>query len=89
MTTLEEKRAEDLVELQAWTDWNRVEACLRFGVRKWGIGMFALWLSHKWLDPISDWLSLAADLAIVWLTFWFQGRLNARLDVRMEVRRRA
>ena len=67
-------------EHRAWRDWRRVEACLLFGGKTWGVALLALWLSDHWLAPLSEWLSFAADAAII--TVWLQAvkRINARME---------
>jgi len=54
---------------RAWQDWQRVEACLMFGLRRYGFTVLALWASEHWLRPLSSALMLGADAAILSIHF--------------------
>ena len=47
-------------------DWRRVEACVRFGVSRWGLTIAVLVLASYWLWPVSEWLFVVAAVGILW-----------------------
>ena len=65
---------------RAWRDWRRVEECLVCGVERWGFTLAGLWLSNHWLEPLSVWLSAAADVVILTVHFQVVKRIDARME---------
>lgn len=67
-------------EQRAWRDWSRVEECVAFGVKRWGLTLFAALLVNKYVSPESAWLELLLIGLILWLHRVWVTREDARLS---------
>jgi hypothetical protein len=69
---------------QARQDWLRVEACIRFGLERWGwVGSLALavWAGWQWLHDTSDWVfAVFAVLVAIGAVASVRQRLQMKRD---------
>jgi hypothetical protein len=68
----------DPLDERAWRDWQRVEACIQFGVVRYICTGVALWYVEQHLRPISEWLSVLASFGILAIHFAVVKRIDAR-----------
>jgi hypothetical protein len=68
---------QDMADQEAWHDWRRVERCLYFGVRQWGVTIALIWWAEKDLD---GWLAFAAAMIVLTGHFLMRERIDTRLE---------
>jgi len=64
---------------ESWRDWERVEACLYAGLKRWGLTMLALWLSDQQVKPVSVEASGVLDIVILLAHFAIVKRVDAHM----------